>query len=106
MQYVHVTLNNIDSVLQWRHVYSDRRAGDKWHWRHYDVTSNYYSAINCQKQVEELSVIFLVFTARQQSAVLAASLWRKLHDPNCNRFWLIHPQTDGSTDGHTNRQKD
>jgi len=37
MQYVHVTLNNIDSVLQWRHVYSDRRAGDKWHWRHYDV---------------------------------------------------------------------
>ena len=31
-----------------------------------------------------------------------ATLWWTLHDPNFNRFWLIHPydrQTDRQTDG-------
>jgi len=31
-----------------------------------------------------------------------ATVWWKFHNPNFNRFWLIHPcerQTDGHTDG-------
>ena len=31
---------------------------------------------------------------------VVATLWWKLHDPNFNRFWLIHP-CDGQTDGQT-----
>ena len=32
-------------------------------------------------------------------------MWWKLHDPNFNRFWLIHP-CDGQTDRRTDRQTD
>ena len=30
-------------------------------------------------------------------------MWWKLHDPNFNRFWLIHPLTE---DGQTDRRTD
>jgi len=39
---------------------------------------------------------------RQETRVKVATLWWRLHDPNINRLWLIHPcdrQTDRRTDG-------
>ena len=47
---------------------------------------------------------FRMKLSAQKLEVWSYCMW-KLHDPNFNRFWLIHP-CDGRTDGQTDRQTD